>query len=147
MGNNDEVISKLLQGTDEIHLVTIKDGDEDVDVQLRPLTSGELTKIKSIEKEPYKMEIGVNNKGKRTSAKQIENNADTTMAVGMGEFTEHQARAIYTAVAWSMGVEGTSISPEIVENFRKGVPEQIFKHVIEISNLSEDDLTVIKQFR
>ena len=69
------------------------------------------------------------------------------MTIGMGEFTESQAKAIYTAVAWSMRVEDTNITPEIVENFRKGVPEQIFRHVIEISNLTEEDLTVIKQFR
>ena len=144
---NNEIISKLLQGTDEIHEVTIQDGKEEVTVQLRPLSSGELTTIKSIEKAPYKMEIGVNTQGKRTSAKQIEKNNDTNMAVGMGEFTESQANAIYTAVAWSMRVGDTNITPEIVENFRKGVPEQIFRHVIEISNLTEEDLTVIKQFR
>jgi hypothetical protein len=46
-----------------------------------------------------------------------------------------------------MRVGDTNITPEIVENFRKGVPEQIFNHVIDISNLTEDDLTVIKQFR
>ena len=146
MTNND-IISKLLQGTDEIHEVTIQDGKEELTVQLRPLSSGELTTIKSIEKAPYKMEIGVNTQGKRTSAKQIEKNTDTNMAVGMGEFTESQANAIYTAVAWSMRVGDTNITPEIVENFRKGVPEQIFRHVIEISNLTEEDLTVIKQFR
>ena len=147
MTDNNEIISKLLQGTDEIHEVTIQDGKEELTVQLRPLSSGELTAIKSIEKAPYKMEIGVNTQGKRTSAKQIEKNTDTNMAVGMGEFTESQANAIYTAVAWSMRVGDTNITPEIVENFRKGVPEQIFRHVIEISNLTEEDLTVIKQFR
>lgn len=146
MTNND-IISKLLQGTDEIHEVTVNDGKEDLKIQLRPLSSGELTKIKSIEKEPYTMEIGVNTNGKRTSAKKLENNADSNMTIGMGEFTESQAKAIYTAVAWSMCVEDTNITPEIVENFRKGVPEQIFRHVIEISNLTEEDLTVIKQFR
>lgn len=146
MTNND-IISKLLQGTEEVHEVTINDGNEDLTIQLRPLSSGELTKIQSIEKKPYTMEIGVNTKGKRQSAKTIEKNANTTMEVGMGEFTESQAKAIYTAVAWSMTVDDTVITPEIVENFKKGVPEQIFKHVITISNITDDDLTLLKQFR
>lgn len=147
MTNNDNIISKLLQGTDEIHEVTVNDGTEDLKIKLRPLSAGELTKIKSIEKEPYTMEIGVNTNGKRTSAKQIDNSTDTNMTVGMGEFTESQAKAVYTAVAWSMRVEDTNITPEIVENFKNGIPEQIFRHVMDISNLTEDDLTVIKQFR
>ena len=39
------------------------------------------------------------------------------------------------------------IPEDEVENFDVGIPEKIFQEVIRISNISDDDLTVIKQFR
>jgi len=138
MTNND-IIDKLLMGTNETHKVTIKVDDDDLNIELRPLTSGELTKLKSIEKEPYTMNIGVNSQGKRTKTS-VDDTAN--MTIGMGEFTEAQAEAMYTAVAWSMDT-----SVDTVKNFKTGIPELIFKHVIDISNLTDEDLTVLKQFR
>ena len=36
---------------------------------------------------------------------------------------------------------------EAVDDFKVGIPEQIFREIIRISNLSDEDLTSIKQFR
>ena len=82
------------------------------------------------------MKVGVNNQGKRQSV--TTNDVD----VNAGEFSKYQTEAMYTAVAWSM-----DINKEDVENFQVGIPEQIFQEVIRISNISEEDLTSIKQFR
>ena len=83
------------------------------------------------------MKIGMQN-GKRTSTST--NMSD--MDINAGEFTQYQNEALFKAVAWSMG-----ITPEQVEEFIPGVPEQIFNEVVRISNLQDKDLTIIKNFR
>lgn len=130
--NNSEIIEKLTLGKDLTETVTIND----VDITLRPLTSGELAKLQSLEKQGFVMKVGVNPAGKRQSV--TTNDVD----VNAGEFNKYQMQAMYKAVAWSM-----NISEDDVENFAVGIPEQIFQHVVRISNLSDEDLTSIKQFR
>ena len=76
--------------------------------------------------------------GKRTTTQTNMQDMDINTA----EFTEAQNEAMYTAIAWSM-----NIKPEQVKEFYPGVPELIFEQIIRVSKLSDDDLTVIKQFR
>jgi len=134
MGNLD-MIEKLTLGKDKKETVTILVDGEEEEVELRPLTSGELSKLQTIEKKGFVMKIGMSN-GKRTTT----NMSD--IDVNAGEFTQYQNEALFKAVAWSMGVK-----EEQVEQFIPGVPEQIFAEVIRISNLKDKDLTIIKQFR
>ena len=129
--NKQEILAKLTLGKDKTETVNI----DDVEIELRPLTSGELSKLQAIEKKGFVMKVGMN-KGKRESVQT--NDID----INAGEFTSFQNEAMYKAVAWSMG-----INEDEVENFSVGVPEKIFKEVIRISNLSDSDLTTIKQFR
>ena len=132
MTNNQEIIEKLTLGKEATETVNI-DGDE---IELRPLTSGELSKLQSIEKKGFSMKVGVNSAGKRQSVQT--NDID----INAGEFSKYQTEAMYKAVAWSMG-----ISEDVIENFKVGVPEKIFSEVVRISNISDNDLTMIKQFR
>ena len=67
---------------------------------------------------------------------------DNTVDVSMGDVTESKSKLVFTAVAWAMDV---SIAE--VKTFHKGIPEQLFEHVIEMSNITEEDLDTIKQFR
>lgn len=136
MTNND-LLEKLTLGKDRKELVTINVNGEETEIELRPLTSGELAKLQTIEKQGFVMKIGMSN-GKRTST--TTNLSD--MDVNAGEFTKYQNEALYKAVAWSMGIK-----PEQVENFIPGLPEQIFNEVVRISNLNDKDLTIIKNFR
>ena len=135
MTNND-LIEKLTLGKDKKEIVTIEINGEEEEIELRPLTSGELSKLQTIEKRGFVMKIGMTN-GKRTSATNL-----SDMDVNAGEFTQYQNEALYKAVAWSMGLK-----PEQVEQFIPGVPEQIFNEVVRISNLKDNDLTIIKNFR
>ena len=130
--NNQDIIEKLTLGKDATETVEI-DGDE---IELRPLTSGELSKLQSIEKKGFSMKVGVNQQGKRQSVQT--NDVD----INAGEFNKYQTEAMYKAVAWSMG-----ISEDVVENFAVGTPEKIFMEVVRISKLSDNDLVSIKQFR
>ena len=135
MTNDIELIEKLTLGKDKKEIVTIQINGEDQEISLRPLTSGELSKLQTIEKKGFVMKIGMQN-GKRTTT----NLSD--MDINAGEFTQYQNEALYKAVAWSMGIK-----EEQVENFIPGVPEQIFNEVVRISNLHDNDLTIIKNFR
>ena len=135
MTNDIELIEKLTLGKDKKEIVTINVNGDDQEIELRPLTSGELSKLQTIEKKGFVMKIGMQN-GKRTTT----NLSD--MDINAGEFTQYQNEALFKAVAWSMGIE-----EEQVENFIPGVPEQIFNEVVRISNLHDNDLTIIKNFR
>ena len=130
--NNQDIIAKLTLGTEQTETVNI-DG---VDIELRPLNSGELAKLQSIEKQGFIMKIGVNSQGKRQSVQT--NDVD----VNAGEFQKYQTEAMYTAIAWSMNIQ-----VEDVKTFGVGVPEKIFNEVIRISKLSDKDLASVKQFR
>ena len=136
MTNDIELLEKLTLGKDKTETVTINVNGEEQEVELRPLTSGELSKLQTIEKQGFVMRIGMQN-GKRTSTTNL-----SDMDVNAGEFTQYQNEALFKAVAWSMGIE-----PEQVEQFIPGVPEQIFEEVVRISNLQDKDLTIIKNFR
>ena len=135
MTNDIELIEKLTLGKDKKEIVTIHINGEDQEISLSPLTSGELSKLQTIEKKGFVMKIGMQN-GKRTTT----NLSD--MDINAGEFTQYQNEALFKAVAWSMGIK-----PEQVEEFIPGVPEQIFNEVVRISNLHDNDLTIIKNFR
>lgn len=135
--NNADILSKLTLGKDNLEEVEITFNDEPTIITLRPLTSGELSKLQAIEKQPFHIKIGMNN-GKRTST--TTNMQD--MDINTAEFNEAQNEALYNAVAWSMNIE-----PEQVKKFYPGLPEIIFQEVIRVSKLSDDDLSVIKQFR
>ena len=137
MTNDIELLEKLTLGKDKTEIVTIKVGDEEQEIELRPLTSGELSKLQTIEKKGFVMKIGMQN-GRRTTT----NTNLSDMDINAGEFTQYQNEALFKAVAWSMGIE-----EEQVENFIPGLPEQIFNEVVRISNLQDKDLTIIKQFR
>ena len=136
MTNDIELLEKLTLGKDKTETVTINVNGDDQEIELRPLTAGELGKLQTIEKKGFVMKIGMAN-GKRTSATNL-----SDMDINAGEFTQYQNEALYKAVAWSMGIE-----PEQVEGFIPGVPEQIFAEVVRISNLQDKDLTIIKNFR
>ena len=137
---NLEVIKKLGLGKDDTETVKINFEDEDYTFKMRPLTSGELSKLQSIEKKPLTVKIGMQN-GVRQSVHT--NDVD----INTGEFTEAQAEAMYNAIALSLSVDGETIPVEEIKTFPAGVPEIIFKEVIRVSKLSEDDLTAIKSFR
>jgi len=136
---NYDILEKLTQGTDNVTEVTINVDDENITVCLRPLSSGELTKLRKIEKKPFTMKMNMNSNGKVRDVKKEK--SSQTMDIGMADFTDSQAETMYTAVAWSMDIE-----VDAVKAFKGGVPEAIFEHVMRISNLPED-LETVKQFR
>ena len=138
--SNMELIEKLSIGKEAVKTVKVEYDNETIEIGLRPLSDGELSKLKSLEQSSVTVKVGVNANGKRESVKT--NDVD----INTGKFTESQSKTMYQAVAWSMSVDGEIYTPEMIENLRPGVPKLLFEHVIEISQLTEDDLTTIKSF-
>lgn len=133
--SNIEILEKLMKGAESTETIII----EDEEIIIRPLTSGELSELQSIEKKSFTMKVGLDG-GKRTG-----NMNDVN--VNAGNFTKYQNEALYTAVAWGLSINGKSVKPSQVQNLPAGIPEQIFQEIIRISNVNNNDLTIIKTFR
>ena len=144
MSSNLEMIQKLSLGKEDTEKVTLEleDGVK-ADFILRPLTSGEISKLKALEKKSVVVKIGME-AGKRTSTT-VDNNQDIN--VNTGKFTEDQAETMYRAIALSLSVDDEIVTAKDVKNMRVGLPELLFREVIRISQLTEDDLTAIKSFQ
>ncbi len=140
--SNLEMLQKLSLGTEDTETVIIDFEGETGEFTLRPLTSGELSKLQSIEKKPLVVTVGMRN-GKRETVNSNINDVD----INTGEFTEAQSEAMYQAIAWSLSTNDEIIIPDDVKAMKAGLPEILFEKVIEISQLSIDDLTAIKTFR
>ena len=54
---------------------------------------------------------------------------------------------MYKAVALSLSVDGEKVTIDEVRNMIVGLPELLFQQVINVSRLSDNDLTMVKQFR
>ena len=134
------MIQKLTLGTEKTETVKINYNDEDYTFTMRPLTDGELTRLQTIEKKPLVVKVGMQG-GKRTSVQS--NDVD----INTGEFTEAQAEAMYEAIALSLSVDGETITASDIKTLPAGLPSIIFEQVVNISKLSEDDLTIIKSFQ
>ena len=135
--NNDEMIQKLMLGTQNEETVIIEYKGEKAEFKIKPLSAGDLTQLQVIEKKGFHVKVGMQN-GKRTSVQTNLSDID----VDVGEFNEAQAEAMYTAISISF-----NIPIETIKESPVGLPELMFEKVIEISNLSDNDLTAIKSFR
>ena len=137
--SNLEMLERLTKGVEATE--TIEIGGEEMEI--RPLTSGELSKLQTIEKKGFVMKVGVGANGKRTSV----NTSNTDVDINAGDFTQYQSEALYKAVAWGLSIGKEKVNPEQVEALPAGIPEQIFNEIVRISNIKDNDLTIIKNFR
>ena len=137
---NIDTLRRITLGTEDTETVKIKYNDEELEFTMRPLTDGELTKLQSLEKKPLVVKIGMQN-GIRQSVQT--NDVD----INTGEFTEAQNESMYTAIAWSLSVDDETVTPEDIKGLPTGLPQVLFEQVMNISKLTDEDLTVIKSFR
>jgi len=141
--SNNEMLQKITLRKKNTETITLDyDGDE-IEFTLRPLTSGELTRLQRIEKQGFKMKVGVSPAGKRQN---VQSNM-TDVDVNAGEFGELQNEAMYTAVAWSLSVEDETVTVDAIKELPAGLPELLYEQVINVSGLSDKDLTSVKNFR
>lgn len=146
MSSNLEMLQKLTLGKEAIETVTIEFEDEKADFTIRPLTSGELSKLQAIEKKKLNVKVALENgKRKKTSVSEDDPKVQD-VNINTGEFTESQAEAMYKAIAWSLSIDDEIVPVEMVKKMMPGMPEILFTEIIRISKLTESDLTCIKSF-
>lgn len=136
------MLQKLSLGVEDTETVIIDFEGEKAEFNIRPLTSGELLKLQAVEKKPLIVTVGMRN-GKRETVTSNLNDVD----INTGEFTEAQSEAMYQAIAWSLSTNNEIITPDDIKSMKAGLPEILFDKVIEVSQLSDEDLTAIKTFR
>lgn len=144
MSSNLEMLQKLSLGKDDVEKVTLEleDGSE-YEFTIRPLTSGEISKLQALEKKSVVIKIGME-AGKRTKTT-VDNHQNVD--VNTGKFSKDQSEAMYESIALSLSVDGEVITSDDVKQMKVGLPELLFAEVIRVSQLTEDDLTAIKSFQ
>lgn len=141
--SNMEMLAKLSQGKNRVETVPLfVDGEKVAEYEMRPLSSGEVSKLRIMENKPYKMKMQIDNNGKRKGTKK----EFSDMEIGMGEFSEVQTKSMYTAIAWSLSIGDEKIPVEAIYDLDAGIPELLFEKVIELSGLTENDLKSVKTF-
>lgn len=126
---NKELLDKIIEGTQMEEQVTITFNGEDFTFTLKPLTSGQLSTLQRLERKG--LNINISSKGK---ASPIDINA--------GDLADNQAEAMFKGISFSLEapVEKVKLLPlEIVE--------ALFKEIIRISKVSENELILVKNFQ
>lgn len=137
MTNNQEMIQKLMLGTDNRETVEIEYDGAKATFEIRPLSAGELTELQGLEKKGFNVKVGMQGGQRKT----VESNLND-LDVNVGEFSEAQAEAMYKAISLSF-----DLPVDDIKQLPVGLPEIMFDKVISISNLTDRDLTVVKTFR
>lgn len=126
---NKELLDKIIEGTQMEEQVTITFNGEDFTFTLKPLTSGQLSTLQRLERKG--LNINISSKGK---ASPIDINA--------GDLADNQAEAMFKGISLSLEapVEKVKLLPlEIVE--------ALFKEIIRISKVSDNELILVKNFQ
>ena len=124
---NKEILDKIIQGTQKEEQVNIPFNGEDYTFTLRPLTSGELSKIQKIERKGLSIDIG--SKGAKPSM------------INLGDFTDNQNLAMVEAISISLDAPSDKVKQLPIE-----LVESLFNEVARISNISDKELISLKNF-
>ena len=142
MVSNNEMIQKLTLGKEDTTIVKVEWNGEETEWLMRPLTSGELSRLQVIEKRAFHIKVGMKNGRRETVTTNMED-----IDINTAEFTQAQNEAMYEAVANSLSCNGETVKADLIKTMPAGLPEVLFGEVIEVSKLADTDLTMIKQFR
>ena len=142
MVSNTEMIQKLTLGKEDTTIVKVEWNGEETEWLMRPLTSGELSRLQVIEKRAFHIKVGMKNGRRETVTTNMED-----IDINTAEFTQAQNEAMYEAVANSLSCNGETVKADLIKTMPAGLPEVLFGEVIEVSKLADTDLTMIKQFR
>ena len=141
--SNKEMLEKLTKGINKTTPIIIEFEDEEYEFTMRPLTAKELMKLQSHEKKGFVIKVNVGANGKKQSVSTTQTDVD----VNAGEFNELQSETMMKAIAWSLSIDTQKITLDDLETLPVGVLDILFENVINISNLNDTDLTIIKKFR
>lgn len=146
MVNNLDLLRKLTLGTNEVKEVKLTVDEEEYPFKIRPLSDGELTELKAIEQSAFEMKLKLGKNGKKIKSEE-EILQDQEANIDTAEFTKAKSKTKYTAIAYALTVdEDAVITVEDVAGLPSGVPDLLFKEIIDLSGLEDSNLTTVKQF-
>ena len=126
---NKDLIEQIIQGTQTEEQVTIKYDGADYTFTLKPLTTGQLSKLKKIEQSGLK--VRMDKKGQTE-----------IVPINAGEMAEAQEEAKYEGISFSVDAP-----VEKVKQLPQSVVDDLFKEIIRISELTDKDLVVVRNFQ
>ena len=128
MTDNNDLIEKILKGEEHTETVQIEYNGDFFDFTLRPLTSKELSQVQKLERKGLKLDS-------------ITKNSES-LSVDFGDMAESQMKAMQKAISLSLDAPLSK-----VEQLPVSVVDGLFNEVIRVSNLSEKELIVVRNFR
>lgn len=125
---NKEMLQKIIEGTQHTEQVTIPFNGEDFTFTLKPLNSGELSTIQKIERKG--LTININQKGANPSP------------INAGDLADNQNEAMYKGISISLDAP-----VDQVRKLPQSLVEALFKEVARISNITDNELVLIRNFQ
>jgi hypothetical protein len=147
LNKNNEIIDEILNGVNSTVYEEFDFGGTKKKLGLRPLNSGELEILKKLEKKNQKAKFNLSSTQKgKTRKERVEEVEDQLQNLesdlDYSEMLENQAEVKYQAISWS-----TEIPIDKIKKLPATIPDDIFERVMTISNITEDDLDLLKNFR
>ena len=125
---NKEILNKIIEGAKQTEQVTIQWNGEDFHFTLKPLTAGELSTIQKIERKG--LSININQKGANP------------VPINAGDLADAQNEAMYKGISYSLDAPVDQIRQLPIS-----IVEALFKEIIRISNITDKELVLIKNFQ
>jgi hypothetical protein len=144
---NEKIRRELANGKDQD--VPFTHDGLSFEIPCRPLTMGELDKLKEIELEGQKPRMNMVQKGsgrtKRERKEQIRNQVQNfEQIIDLQQLKSKERLVKITAIQWCTGITPDTFADlSTAFNLR----DALWDHIVKISNLHDDDLNIISEFR
>lgn len=129
MGINNQILDKIIEGSQATEEVEINYNNEPYTFTLHPLTAKQLSKIQNLERKGMTIQITANGQAK-------------PFKINAGSLAENQMEAMINGISMSLDASLDKVKrlpPELIET--------LFKEVVRVSNVSEQDLVLIRNFQ
>ena len=144
---NEKIRRELSNGKDQ-DIPFTHDGLS-FEIPCRPLTMGELDKLKEIELEGQKPRMNMVQKGsgrtKKERREQIRNQVQNfEQIIDLQQLKSKERLVKISAIEWCTGIKPNTFD-DLSMSFN--LRDALWDHIVKISNLSDDDLNIISEFR
>jgi hypothetical protein len=136
--DNESILADLIVGTDTTESFEIEGLKRPI--SLRPLNNGELLELKKMERGSQKSKLTIKRNMKREDAK---NKVEEAMQeIDTAQIQENMENTKAHALFLSAGISRT-----FYDSLKPGISDLIFNQIMLISEITSDDLDLIKDFR
>ncbi len=138
--DNESLIKELLAGKENTVQFEIEGLSEPL--TLRPLTNGELLQLKIIEKGNQQGTVKVKKNMSREDIKEQVQDMESNSNINYADIVKNEFNTKYEAIKIS-----ASLSIGIIKRLPTKILDDIFAKIIEISEITKDDLSILENFR